>query len=269
MTAITKLSTNILKGLSSIIGDSVLTGSEIGRTLTECNIPDIEPGITKRHRLFIALNEKQNRDGCANNVLAYIQKVMDPVNYLDNKDIFYNIKQKINEILAFIGLQLRDDGKFSTSEKVNTISDAQARASYLRKKFLDRDVHLEVLKFCKSELLEDNYFHAVFETTKSVADKIREKTGLTSDGADLIDNAFGLGKRNQPKLAINTLQTETDYSEHKGFTNLLKGFFGMFRNTTAHAPKIKWEIKEDDAIDILTLASCLHRRLDNTYLTGF
>ena len=69
-----------------------------------------------------------------------------------------------------------------------------------------------------------------------LADKIREKTGLLLDGADLV-GAFGLGQTNTPKLALNILQTESEQSEHKGFANLLKGMFGMFRNVTAHVPK--------------------------------
>jgi uncharacterized protein (TIGR02391 family) len=38
----------------------------------------------------------------------------------------------------------------------------------------------------------------------------------------------------------------------------------MFRNTTAHAPKIIWNIDENDALDILSLISLVHRRLDNS-----
>jgi len=109
--------------------------------------------------------------------------------------------------------------------------------------------------------LVDNYFHAVFEATKSVAEKIRLKTGLTSDGSNLVDEAFSF-KNNVPYLALNTLQTESEKSEQRGFMNLLKGLFGMFRNTTAHAPKITWRIDEQDALDILSLISLIHRRLD-------
>jgi uncharacterized protein (TIGR02391 family) len=42
----------------------------------------------------------------------------------------------------------------------------------------------------------------------------------------------------------------------------LKGVFGTFRNVTAHAPKIHWTIEEQDALDLLTMVSYLHRRLD-------
>jgi len=52
--------------------------------------------------------------------------------------------------------------------------------------------------------------------------------------------------------------TELNYT-----LNLLKGLFGTFRNTTAHAPKFTWRIKEQDALDILSMVSLVHRRLDN------
>ena len=70
-----------------------------------------------------------------------------------------------------------------------------------------------------------------------------------------------------PFLAFNTLQTESEQSEQKGMMNLMKGFFGTFRNTTAHAPKISWSVNEQDALDLLTMASFLHRRLDTAART--
>ena len=48
----------------------------------------------------------------------------------------------------------------------------------------------EVLSFCTEKLLQDNHFHAVFEATKSLAQKIRDLTGLQLDGAALIDTVF-------------------------------------------------------------------------------
>ena len=37
----------------------------------------------------------------------------------------------------------------------------------------------------------------------------------------------------------------------------------MFRNPTAHAEKIYWPIGEQDALDILSLVSLVHRKLDD------
>ena len=112
--------------------------------------------------------------------------------------------------------------------KVKTFSEAEERAQNLRKTLLDRKIHSDVLTFCKAELLVDNYFHAVFEATKSIAEKIRIKTNLTADGSELVDQAFSY-KGKIPYLALNNLTTESHESEQKGFMNLLKGVFGTFR----------------------------------------
>ena len=65
-----------------------------------------------------------------------------------------------------------------------------------------------------------------------------------------------------PIVAINALGTESERSEQRGFANLLKGTFGMFRNTTAHAPKINWALNREDAEEVLTLLSMIYKRLD-------
>jgi uncharacterized protein (TIGR02391 family) len=70
-----------------------------------------------------------------------------------------------------------------------------------------------------------------------------------------------------PFLALNRLQTETERDEQKGLMNLIKGMFGAFRNVTAHAPKISWTVTEQDALDLLTIASLIHRRLDSAVRT--
>ena len=115
--------------------------------------------------------------------------------------------------------------------------------------------------------MQENYFHAVFEATKSVADKIREKAEVDGDGSELVDRVFGMGKHGIPILAFNSLQTETERSEHSDLMQLMKGMFGVFRNITGHAPKIKWPVSEQDALDLLTIASYLHRRLDTCVRT--
>jgi uncharacterized protein (TIGR02391 family) len=96
---------------------------------------------------------------------------------------------------------------------------------------------------------------------KSIAAKIRTLSCLQSDGADLVQQAFGQSQSG-PGLAINPLLTETDKGEQRGFVNLLIGLFGTIRNPLAHNPKIEWEMSEQDALDILTIASLIHRKLD-------
>jgi Protein of unknown function (Hypoth_ymh) len=47
-----------------------------------------------------------------------------------------------------------------------------------------------------------------------------------------VDQALG---GDPPLTCINAWSNDTDRSEQRGFANLVKGIFGMFRNTTAHA----------------------------------
>ena len=260
-----------LEQVSNVLGDTNtgLTGSQIGRYLQECGIDDVDPINTKRIRLFYALVERQRSDGCANNVCAFIQRVMNPVLYVQSRGQFEYKQGELNLVLSFEGLRLNDKGGLEQRVRASTISEAEAVSKQLRRKLIDRGVHGDVLESCRAELLQENYFHAVLEATKSVAQKIRERTGLKSDGAQLVDQAFGRGKKPYPVLAFNALSTDSERSEHTGLMNLMKGFFGTFRNPTAHAPRISWEITEQDALDMMTVASLLHRRLDDAVETGF
>ncbi len=235
---------------------------ELSSVFRDCGLIEgrtAENGNPKWQRIVVTLGDRQRQDGCGNNAGAFIQAVMNPVRFVAQQGRFNDVRQRLNEILAFVGLGLGEDGKLRPAEQARTLSEAAERAGRLRRALNERRVHADVLKFCREELLQDNYLHAVFEATKSIADKIRERTGLVTDGVDLVEKTFSVGS---PILAINTLQSETEESEQKGFANLLKGVFGTFRNVTAHAPKIRWPIEEQDALDLLTIVSYLHRRLD-------
>nr|WP_283950676.1 TIGR02391 family protein [Pseudomonas extremaustralis] len=88
-------------------------------------------------------------------------------------------------------------GELSPAQAVQTLPEAQRRARELRADLESRGVHPDVLRFCRSELLADNYFHAVQEAVKSVAAKMRDRTGLTDDGGPLVDRVLS-GSLNRP-----------------------------------------------------------------------
>ena len=270
MPAISEFKHTELESICGVLADtrSGLTGTEIGSILARLGIPDLMPTITKRHRLFEALAKRQAQTYSGNTVCAFIQEAMNPVRYTGNRVLFDSRRDDLNTILAFCGYSLGEDGKLRLrAQPARTLTEAEEAAGRLRSELSRRGVHPDVLKFCRSELLQENYFHAVFEATKSVADKIREKTKVDGDGSELVDYAFGIGKQGMPLLAFNSLQTETEHSEHSGLMQLMKGIFGVFRNVTAHAPKVKWPISEQDALDLLTIASYIHRRLDTCFRT--
>lgn len=260
------ISAEMLESICIVLGNQN-TGSQIGFYLAQSQVEDVDPTNTKWKRLFNAFASYQNKQQESNRIQIFIQKTLNPVRYAHEHEKFEDYRTEINTRLLFLGIELLETGKFRRVTEAKTIPETQKRADSLKRKLNDRKVHPDVLLFCRAELLQDNYFHSVFEAIKSVAEKIREKADLTEDGAGLVDKAFALGQQNTPLLAFNTLRTESEQSEHKGFANLLKGTFGMFRNTTAHVPKIKWAIDEETALDCLALASLLHKTLDKCVKT--
>ncbi len=251
-----------LQAIADALGDTEdgLTGSEIAHLLQTVGIADTHPQMTKRHRLYNAFASDQNRRQDRTRIIGFIRKAMKPERFAREQDRFEPMRQNLNRALAFAGLAIEASGKLVSATAVQTLSEASKRARELREDLASRGVHPDVLKFCREELLADNYFHAVLEAVKSVPEKIRNRTGLTDDGGGLVDRAFGGAT---PMLAINALSTESEKSEQKGFCNLLKGTFGMFRNPTAHAPRVHWQMSKDDAEDLLSMVSLMHRRIDS------
>lgn len=239
------------------------THRELSDLFQQCNIEE-QGGNPKWERIKNALSARQARDGCGNNVGAFIQALLDPARFSGRPDDHTACCRQVNAPLAFSGLHVSDRGKLVPILAASTVSEAQARADRLHENLVARSVHGRVLDCCRAELVQDNYFHAVLEACKSVAEAIRKKSGLEGDGTPLADAAFG-GRR--PRLALNALRTETEHSEQSGFLNLLKGMFGTFRNPTGHALKIGWSVPEADALDLLTLASYLLRRIENAVET--
>ncbi len=236
-----------------------LTGTQIERLLQEVHVDDVSPEITKWKRLFNALAAAQNVHRVGNHLIMFINRAMDPVSYARDKEAFEWRRAELNVVLAFSGYYVREDGKVCRATKETTLAGARARAGRLRSILEDRNVHPDVIKFCRAELIEENYFHAVLEAAKGIAERIREMSGLGSDGAELVNVAFST---KTPILRINPLVTETQLSEQKGFANLLIGLFGAVRNPVAHAPRLSWPMSEQDATDVLTLISFLQRKLD-------
>src|SRR5690606_25605944 len=237
------------------------SGTQIERLLQEIEVADTSPGITKWKRLFNALAGAQNQHQIGNHLIMFINRANNPANYARDPATLAWRRDELNVVLAFSGFYVREDGKVGYADKATTLDAARARAGRLKAALESRVVHAEVLNYCRAELLDENYFHAVFEATKGVAERIRLLSGLNGDGADLVSKAFA---GQQPVLTLGPLSTESEKSEQKGFANLLIGLFGAVRNPLAHAPKTNWPMSEQDALDILTLVSPSHRTFDDT-----
>lgn len=247
----------VLEALAKELGECG-TGGEISRILRELDITDLSGESTKWRRLLAVFQDVQRKDRCANRIVGFLQRFVAPARFLGRAEEFEVHRQELNRALAFAGLQYGEDGQLRTIEVARTLPEAEARVQTLRSKFRGRAIHPEVLRFCQAELLVDNYFHALLEANKGLAQRIRDLSGVQLDGAALVDKVFSV---QNPILAINRLVTESERSEQTGYATLLKGCFGAIRNPLAHSPRLFWD-GEEDAADILSMLSLLHRKLD-------
>ena len=226
-------------------------------------------GPSKKDRLRHALNFQNKRSG-NNGVLQLIKTLNEPVGYSRDPEGFRAFCGGLNRILRFYGVEYRDDGRFHIVDPTRTLAEAERRAAALENKMMSRRVHHQVRKYCKAEYMDEDYFHAVVEAYKGLAERIREQTGCTTDGLELMKQSFerpSAKNGGYPTLAFNTLATVTEKNEHDGFLDLLSGCTRFFRNSMSHTPKVKWHRDVDDAVDCLTLISLLHYILDDCHPT--
>lgn len=242
--------------------DPNITGSVIHRILLQSQIEDVsysEQFLAKRKKLFNAFEKYQNDYKCANSIVLFIQNVLSPQRYVNNQDMYNKLKSEVNKQLAFEGLSINDSNQIISIAKASKISDVQVKVDGLKSKLTEQGAHQLVFAYCNSELLANNYFHAVLESSKGLIKRIQELAGVKYDGQNLIENVF---KDDNPILIINNFQSKSEKDEHRGFRNLLIGIVAMFRNPSSHELKVEWSMSEQDALDIMAMISYCHRRLD-------
>lgn len=263
MSSVQEFSEGQIEALARCLGECG-SGTDISRVLQNRGLEDNSGESTKWRRLYWIFLAYQRQYNSPVKTLDFIKSFLAPARYVGRSDEFEQRRDELNVILAFSGLEYGADGQFRQMKAAETLDEAESRLRTIKAKFQGRRLHHEVLKYCRAELMQNNYFHAVFEASKGLAQRIRELSGVEKDGAALVDKVFSV---ESPMLAINSLQTETEKSEHKGFAALLKGCFAAVRNPLAHEPKILWS-GEDEAADYLSLISLLHRKLDDCVQTG-
>ena len=264
-TQISIFDAHVIEAVARVLGDTGngLTGPEIGFVLGQSGIDDVDGAQqTKWKRIYNALASRQNKDQAGNVVVRFITEAMAPVRYRTNPASCAWRTDNLNEVLVHAGYEVRPDGKIQRAKdgKATTLEEAQRRAGTIRTELERRQVHAEVLVFCTTEILQRNNFHAVLEAAKSVPDRLRLMSGLTSDGSDLVNAT--LSRKSRPMISINAAADDTDSSEQSGFANLVLGLLGMYRNTTAHAPKIRRPVSDSELLEAFTVISMVHRRLD-------
>lgn len=261
------LSDEVIEAASKTLGEAV-KGQEIDHILKALHVIDTSDASTKWRRIRGTFVDRQRDDKCANAFGAFIERVAAPARWSGRRDEYARFRDELNETLLLAGLHVGADGKLQTVSSAKTLDESAERANRLRAMLRQRAVHQSILRCALTLVIRDNnYFHAVFEATKSVFDRLRTISGSSKDGNELIDETLERGKRPFPLVALNNYDTPSLQNAQKGVAHLARGLVHAFRNVTAHEPAVDLVMTEADALDMMSTASLIHRRLDSATVT--
>lgn len=254
-----KLKPQTLEEVSKLLGEN-FKNSDITKCFRKLGLSDRGSDSTKWKRLLFVFNKYQNKNKNSKDTFRILEYLFTPVSYLNEQQKFKDVTLSLNRILCLEGIQINVEGVVCVTEKITDLALINERYNSLMNKLKERHVHSEVIKYCTQELLQENYFHSIFECCKGILERVRELSGLTIDGSKLLDAVFST---KNPLLKINELKNSSEINQQNGFKEMLNGITHYVRNVTAHTPKIKWIIDENEALEIFNIISFLHKILDN------
>lgn len=266
-----------LKAICDVLAETNLgyTKTELTRLLEQSRIEVVSDGRTsnaygytlglnKRDWLYNCLATEINKSHSLNRVYSFIEKALNPVAFTDerSRNKYSYLFEGTNKVLLLAGLEMTKEGRRIEVVQVKTLDEVDRRVNSLQRQLYNRAIHSEVRKYCIKDYLQKDYYDAVFEAAKGLAERVRQITGLTTDGGTLFQTAFS---KNDPYLFFNSMRTDSERSEFTGLKELMEAIFHLVRNPAAHTPKINWKVDEAKALDILTLISFAHKYLDECY----
>ncbi len=250
---------NILRPICKILAN-ITTGSEITAMFSELNLTcDLPEFDTKWKRLNNAVILSDRSSNSNNSLIKIIEYLMQPSAFIDKEDQFHEAKDKLNELLSFIGLELLPTGKIHTCPVATTLDQAKETANQLKNDLKKFNIHHQILAYCRPEIISQNLFHVVFEASKCVLNELRNLSGSTEDGNSLVNHCFD-GKN--PTIIMNTISSQDDWSEHKGVQALLNTIVYLYRNPKAHTPKYLSNDNYQQTLEALIIISKARYALD-------
>lgn len=247
-----------VKEISEIIAQ-LITGSEITMMFNKLNINCCLPNTeTKWKRIYNGIAFARSHDA----MVKIIEYVMTPSRFTDNQNTFTEAMDALNLKLSFIGFKLLPTGKVINHVAATTLDEAHKMVSRLKGDLHKFDIHPQILECCRPEIVSENLFHLIFEASKCVLKELQIISGLTLDGNSLINQCFD---GNNPIVVMNTFQTESERSEHKGLKALLNAIVYLYRNPKAHTPKFLSQDTYRSTIEALIIISRARYALEKCF----
>jgi uncharacterized protein (TIGR02391 family) len=118
--------------------------------------------------------------------------------------------------------------------------------------------HSEIERVSGQLYRDGHYKQAALEAYIRVIEQVRTVSGIADDGDSLMNKAFSY-ERQTPVIQFNSLTTDAERNEQRGFMFIFKGIVGL-RNLKAHSNRLFDDPRR--AHEYLALASLLMRLLE-------
>jgi uncharacterized protein (TIGR02391 family) len=124
--------------------------------------------------------------------------------------------------------------------------------------FEERNIHPDLPRKVKSLFDDGHLEQATFEAFKFIESEVRRASGLRGKtGFGLMMEAFN---ETNAKVVLNSLVTDSDVDEQRGYRSIFAGASAGIRNPRGH--EVDLGETPDETLDYLALASLLLRKLD-------
>jgi uncharacterized protein (TIGR02391 family) len=165
-----------------------------------------------------------------------------------------DIRKRITALLAAQGWHV-NEGRLVIGERT---ADVVGVLTPLGQDARIAALHADVREVTDRYLESGHPEVAIFESFKTINNRVKTMTGLDLDGTALMGEAF---KDTNPPLALADLSTETGRNIQAGFRFMFMGAVRGIRNPDAH--ELFKALDAEEALETLAFASMLMRRLDN------
>ena len=142
-------------------------------------------------------------------------------------------------------------------EVASIVKPGVSVAEELNRLFDGMQFHPRVIAASKSLFETGHYALAIFEAFKAVNNFVKQKTGLSLDGKDLMAKVF---RKEEPIIKLNELKTRTEQDEQEGYKFLFMGAMVGIRNPKAHDNIVQTDPYR--TLEYLGFASLLMKRIE-------
>lgn len=248
--------------------EDILSDGEIGAILIGSGLEDVYPNSNRHNRMLNAFTNQQDRDNNANVLSTFLRRTGEYLDKRKGDDAVNQFREKINLILTYVGFELDENCNFSpvdNSRPMYATKHAEERAENLNRGVKARHLHPDILLSTRPEYMEDRgrgYHRCVLEANNMLREKLKAKAGINIDGPTIAEHAFAFSSQQKPRLIFNEFASEGDYAEQFTLMCMLKALFLMFQDEQTKTYRPHWYISFEDALDMLSLISMFHRKID-------